>query len=102
VIEVKNTTAPLSVKAVYHDLRQYERQRPDLGVGKAVLDRVLEPASPFDRKGARPPQRWFVLCALLAALGFGCFVYFNGPAVSPKNMDNQDNSTVQDLTMGVR
>ena len=68
----------LTAKSVHDTLRQYARNRSDLGVGKAILDGLLEPASPFDRKGARSPKRWFVLFALLAALAFGCFVYFNG------------------------
>lgn len=69
---------PLTVKPVYDLLRQYERMHPDLGAGKAILDGTFEPASPFDRQGARSPKRWFVLFALLAALVFGCFMYFNG------------------------
>ena len=69
---------PLTVKPVYGTLRQYLRNRPDFGVVKAVLDGVLEPASPFDQEGRRSPKRWFVLVALLAALAFGCFIYFNG------------------------
>ena len=68
---------PLAVKPVYDVLRQYARKRADIGVGKALLDGVLEPASPFDSKGVRSPKRWFVLLSLLAALMFACFVYFN-------------------------
>ena len=70
---------PPTVKSVYDGLRQYARKRPDIGVGKALLDGVLEPASPFDSKGVRSPKRWFVLLSLLAALMFACFVYFNRP-----------------------
>jgi hypothetical protein len=68
---------PLAVKPVYDMLQQYARKRPDIGVGKALLDGVLEPASPFDSKGARSPKRWFVLLSLLAAFMFAGFVYFN-------------------------
>lgn len=68
---------PLKVKQVYDVLRQYARKRPDIGVGKALLDAVLEPASPFDSKGVRSPKRWLVLVSLLAASLFACFVYFN-------------------------
>ena len=67
----------LTVKEVYEVLRQYTRKRPDIGVGKALLDGALEPASPFESKGARSPKRWFVLLSLLAAFMFACFVHFN-------------------------
>jgi hypothetical protein len=70
---------PLTVKPVYDVLRQYARKRPDIGVGKVLLDSVLEPASPFDSKGVRSPKRWFVLLSLLAAFMFASFIYFNRP-----------------------
>ena len=58
-------------------LIQYLSNRPDVGVGKAVRDAVLEPANPFDPKAARLPRRWFVLFALLAGTLLSCFAYFN-------------------------
>ena len=64
-------------KQVYGGLSQYIRNRPDLGVGKAIRDGMLEPANPFEPKAARLPRRWFVLCSLLAAMAFGFFFYFN-------------------------
>jgi hypothetical protein len=67
----------LAVKPVYDSLGQYARKRPDLGLFKAVLDAVLEPASPFDYRAARSPKRWFVLSVMLAAAMLGCFIYFN-------------------------
>ena len=67
----------LTVKQVYDVLRQYARKRPDIGIGKALLDGVLEPASPFESKGARSLKRWFVLWSLMAILTFACFAYFN-------------------------
>ena len=76
--QMGNTMADaLMVEQVYDVLRQYARKRPDIGVGKALLDGVLEPASPFESKGARSLQRWFVLCSLLAILMFAFFAYFN-------------------------
>jgi hypothetical protein len=68
---------PVHAKQVYELFRQYLRQRPDIGVGKGLLDCVLEPSSPFDSKSTRLPKRWFVLSVLLAVSAFGCFVYFN-------------------------
>lgn len=67
----------LTVKSVYKMLRQYTRNRPDVGVVRAMLDGMLEPASPFDRKEVRSPSRWFLLLSFLATLIFACFVYFN-------------------------
>ena len=68
---------PFTVEHVHDVLRQYSRKRPDIGMGKALLDTVLEPGSPFDSKSHRQPKRWFVLSSLLAFLLFACFVYFN-------------------------
>ena len=67
----------LAVKPVYDALLQYVRTRPDLGSGHAVLDAMLEPASPFDSKRTRPPKRWVTWLAMLAAAMLGCFMYFN-------------------------
>ena len=69
---------PVTVKQVYDLLRQYARNRPDIGVGKGLLERVLEPASPFDSRGLRSAKPWFVLLCLLGALMVASFVYFNG------------------------
>jgi hypothetical protein len=51
--------------------------RPDFGLGKAVTDRVLEPANPFETQASRSPQRWFILFCLLAVLTAACFLYFD-------------------------
>lgn len=64
-------------KSVHSILIQYLSNRPDVGVGKAVRDAVLEPANPFDPKAARLPRRWFVLFAPLAGTLLSCFAYFN-------------------------
>ena len=68
---------PVTVKQVYDLLRQYARNRPDIGVGKGLLERVLEPASPFDSKGMRSAKPWFVLLSVLGALMITSLVYFN-------------------------
>jgi hypothetical protein len=77
-MQVTSTMAkPFTVKSVYDMLHQYARKRPDIGAGKAMLDVLLEPASPFDTKRVRSPKRWFVLLSLLAAFMFACFVHSN-------------------------
>lgn len=68
---------PINAHEVYDLLRHYLRLRLDIGVGKGLLDCVLEPSSPFDPKNRRSPKRWFVLSVLLTVATFSCFVYFN-------------------------
>jgi len=68
---------PLNAKKVHELLRQYLGRRPDMGIGKGLLDCAFEPSSPFDSKTRRLPKRWFVLSAFLAVSAFACFVYFN-------------------------
>jgi len=67
----------VNTQSVYDVLRQYLRQRPDLGLAHAALDSVLEPLNPFDPKARRGPRRWFVLSLLLGGALAGCFLYFN-------------------------
>ena len=67
----------ISTESVYDVLRQYLRQRPDLGFAHAALDSVLEPLNPFDPKARRAPRRWFVLLVLFGGALAGCFLYFN-------------------------
>ena len=67
----------VSTKSVYDVLRQYLRQRPDLGFAHAALDFVLEPLNPFDPEARRAPRPWFVVFALLVGALAGCFLYFN-------------------------
>jgi hypothetical protein len=69
--------SPISSESVYGILRQYLRDRPDLGITKAVCDSVLQPLNPFNSKATRAPRRWFVLFVLLAGTLLGCFIYFN-------------------------
>jgi hypothetical protein len=64
-------------KSVYGILRQYLSNRPDLGIGKATSDAVLDPANPFDPRATRKPRRWFVLFVLLGGTLGACFAYFN-------------------------
>ena len=70
-------TERIGGKQVHEMLRQYMRNRPDVGFVKAMRDGMFEAANPFDGKAARPPRRWFVLSCLVSALVFGCFSYIN-------------------------
>jgi hypothetical protein len=67
----------MTSKSVYGIVRQHLRKQQDLGIGKAVLDGVLEPANPFDSRTRRTARRWFVLFAFIGGALLGCFVYFN-------------------------
>jgi hypothetical protein len=51
--------------------------RPDLGVGKAMTTRILEPRNPFEPESIRRPQRWFVLFLLVSLALTGTFICFN-------------------------
>jgi len=70
-------TERITGKQAFGGLSQYMRNRPEVGLGKATRDAVLDPANPFDPKAARPPRRWFVLLCLLVAMAFGFLFYFN-------------------------
>ena len=72
-------TESVTVKPVYEALRQYVSNCPDVGMRKALLDGLLEPANPFDQRVARQPKPWFVLFSLLVVTVFSCFIYFNNP-----------------------
>ena len=67
----------MTSKSVYGILRRHLRKQPDLGMGKGMLDGVLDPANPFDSGIRRTARRWFVLFALIGGALLGCFVYFN-------------------------
>ena len=67
----------MTSREVYAALQQNLRGRPDLGLGKAIADGILEPQNPFERGARRAPQKWFVLTSLTVAAALGCFLYFN-------------------------
>jgi len=56
---------------------EYFRDRPDLGLGKAILAMILEPANLFEPKKPRFPKKSFVLLAIWLLGLLGVFVYFN-------------------------
>jgi hypothetical protein len=62
---------------VYRLLQQSLRSRSDLGMRKAVADRILDSPNPFDSMAKRGPQRWFVLVCAAAVATVASFLYFN-------------------------
>ena len=67
----------ITAKEVYVMLRDYLRERSDLGLRRTVADHLLEPRSPFDPNSVRRPQRWFVLSSIVSLAAVGAVVYFN-------------------------
>ena len=55
----------------------YFRDRPELGLGKAILTIILEPANLFAPKKPRFPKKSFLLLAIWLLGLLGVFVYFN-------------------------
>ena len=67
----------MTSESVYSILRRHLRKRPDLGMGNAMLDTVLDPPNPFDSRVRRTPRRWFVLFIVVGGALLSCFVYFS-------------------------
>jgi len=57
-------------------LKDYFKQRPDIGFWKAVLNIVYSP-NPFRPEARRLPRPGFLFSAGLLAFAIGWFVYFN-------------------------
>ncbi len=68
---------PFITRSVHAALLRYLRERPDLGVRKALAEAFLEARNPFEPEAVRPLRPWVVLfavlltCLLAAFLGFG-------------------------------
>ena len=58
-------------------LKDYFKQRRDIGLGKVIVDIVLNPRNPFELEAWRLPRRGFLIAAGLFAFAVGWFVYFN-------------------------
>jgi hypothetical protein len=57
-------------------LEDYFRERPELGLRKAILTMILEPANLFEPKKPRFPKKSFMLLAVWLLGLLGVFVYF--------------------------
>ena len=58
-------------------LKEYLKDRPDVGLGEAVSSMVLEPANPFEPEAPRHPRKAFVLAVFCLLALLGVFVHFN-------------------------
>ncbi len=58
-------------------LKDYFKQRRDIGLGKVIVDIVFNPRNPFEPEAWRLPRRGFVTAVGLFAFAVGWFVYFN-------------------------
>jgi hypothetical protein len=58
-------------------LKESLGQRSDIGVKKAVVNALFEPANLFDPRARRKPKSAFVLGAILFAIAAACFFFFN-------------------------
>jgi len=68
---------PVSSSEMYAWIEESLGQRSDLGLGKAIVNTLLETPNPFDPRARRKPKAGFVVCAILCAVAAGCFWYFN-------------------------
>ncbi len=69
--------APVEPRQVHAWIKESLGQQPDIGLGKAIGNLILEPRNPFDSMARRRPKVGFVLGAVLLTLAVGCFCYFN-------------------------
>ena len=58
-------------------LKEYFRQRPDVGFWKAVANIVFDPPNPFKPEARRLPRPGFLFAAGLFASAAIWFFYFN-------------------------
>jgi hypothetical protein len=58
-------------------LKNYFQPRREIGLGKLIMDIVLNPRSPFEPEARRLPRRGFLIGAGLFAFAVNWFVYFN-------------------------
>ena len=68
---------PVAPRDVHAWIKEFLRQRPDIGLGSAIGDMIFEQRNPFDSTARRKPRAGFVLGAILFAVSLGCFCYFN-------------------------
>lgn len=67
----------LTTREAHAVLVRYFNARRDLGLRKALLDRVLDPQNPFEPAKRREPRRALVLAVVLIGLPLAALFYFN-------------------------
>jgi hypothetical protein len=55
----------------------YLRQRPDIGLRKAIANLILRPANPFDPEARRLLNPVALITGVAVAATASCFIYFN-------------------------
>jgi hypothetical protein len=68
---------PVTPNETHLWLRDYFRQRPDIGFWKAVLNTALYPPNPFKPEARRLPRHGFLFAAGLLTFAISWIVYFN-------------------------
>jgi len=68
---------PVAPRDVHAWIKEFLRQRPDIGLGGAISDMIFEQRNPFDSTARRKPRTGFVLGTILFAVSVVCFCYFN-------------------------
>ena len=53
------------------------RQRPDIGLRKAIVNMFFDSPNPFDPRTPRKPKAGFVVGTILFTASLACFCYFN-------------------------
>jgi hypothetical protein len=56
---------------------EHMKHRPDYGIGKAVVDLMLQPRSPFNPKERRRFRRAFLYAVAWLGAASSVFAYFN-------------------------
>jgi hypothetical protein len=68
---------PISPREMQAWIEESLSRQPGIGLGKAIMNIVLEAQNPFDSRARRKPRAGFVLGAVLFAVAVICFCYFN-------------------------
>ena len=58
-------------------LKDYFRRRPDIGLGKAIVNLALNPRNPFEPDKRRLPRGGFLFGAGMFLSSVAWFLYFN-------------------------
>ena len=68
---------PVAPRDVHAWIKEFLRQRPDIGLRKAIVNMFFVTPNPFDPRARRIPKTGFLVGTILFAASLGCFCYFN-------------------------